>query len=36
MVVFINYTVIIIITGAFVSGRSLNRAYISSLNSSLN
>ena len=32
MVVFIYYTVIIIITGAFVSGQSLNRAYISSLN----
>lgn len=31
MVVFINYTVIII-TGAFVSGRSLNRTYNSSLN----
>ena len=36
MVVFIYYWVIIIITGAFVSGQSLNRAYISSLNSSLN
>lgn len=32
MVVFINYTVIIIITGAFVSVRSLNRTYNSSLN----
>lgn len=32
MVVFIYYTVIIIITGVFVSGRSLNRTYNSSLN----
>lgn len=32
MVVFIYYTVIIIITGVFVSGRNLNRTYNSSLN----